>query len=329
MHRQTSIVILVLAVVALSGLTPASADESCPLNATFTELRHETDAPGTGQVVETEPEILFYELPVHPGDALIEVGLLRGERSVLVEQIRLIDGYPTPKRQGLRAPDGIADLGPTVVEVLSDSPAQRDRIQRFAGSGELSVEVRLDGALVDSLALEELVRRSSLLKQRADLAPRAITPQIREPADASGLHPLSAASTSCEDQCLAQYDRCADECVFSPDSDACFASCQAGRDDCLAECSGTCTETTTTSTEITEVSTTFLGPIECLGHPSFGRDRYALVDILFKKTITTTTTHADCTETVTTDVTYFTNRCWQLYQLAPDCFVTNPSQNFC
>lgn len=318
-----------LAILLIGSLVPfpALAGEGCQIEAAFSALRSQTDFFDDSHAYQVDSQLLLYRLPTVPGVGdVVEFEFFHGERSLLVEEIDLI--AEDPALEALR-PDA-KSIPSAVVEVLSTSPAERARIRRFAQDAEVEVRVRLSGNRVETLSLSDLAQRSASLQGDESITPRAISPRLSQPSALPILKPpVIRAKSACEDGCYIQNDFCTDECVFVPNSGPCFDSCDEWLDECLGECAGVCTPWTNTSTAITLVSTIPVGPVECHYRSSSGKSWYVWTERRFKRTVTTTTMNADCTETVSTDVTYFNLYCWSFYVYSPGCFELYPTFGFC
>jgi len=318
----------ILAIALFLGLAisvqPAFASEDCQVQKMFDQLRSTSDVVIDDQAHEVDTRLLFLRLPHSPpAGTRVEVDFLRGGQSLVREIIVLTDEGNAERN--LEAP---GDAQPSVIEILSTSAAELARVRKLLEGGEVSVQVRLDGELVDTLSLRQLVERSDDLRQSESL-PRAIAPRLAEGEKQFGARGEGSALTegACENACYAQEDYCYDQCVWVPNSTPCFAACDEALDECLMECAGTCTPTTQTSTTVVLVSATPLYAFEC--KLRFGSlDDYILTRLKYKRTVTTTTTNSDCSQTVSTTVTYIYVTCWSFF--AQGCFYPQGSAfGFC
>ncbi|MCB1032782.1 MAG: hypothetical protein KDD47_02985, partial [Acidobacteria bacterium] len=274
---------------------------------------------------------ILLELPFALAEgSVVELTFSRAGASLGAERLvlaSLSEGIEVPA--DARALPGGPDSGVTVIEILATSPAERERLQSLdlQADGKVSVEIRANGLVIDTLPWTELAQRSEALLEAAAL-PAAIEPRYL-PAASPGLHNVSAHLTACEENCWIDYDLCYDGCVWVPNSGPCFDSCNANLNACLAACSTSCTPSTTTTTTITILGYVQTNIVKCAWDSSLGSaDYYRRYLRKRKKTVTTTTTNADCSQTVTTTVTYPNNYCWGFAGPGP-CTPTEYDLNQC
>lgn len=201
-----------------------------------------------------------------------------------------------------------------VVELLSANPARLGALYRIAARQDVKVRVARNGELVGTVPFAELAAASDRLSQEAVL-PFAVRSTRRQETG----HRRSLQKDECTQFCDDQQNDCYLNRCGQFGSASCYDACDSQWIDCLESC-GICQPSSSTSTTYSIASTTPLNVFEC--HTTFGsfspKGIYRAYDRLIKRTDTTTTTNSDCTQTVTSQVSYFHTYCW-VFQY-PDSF---------
>lgn len=320
MRKFVFALLLLVLVLPTSLFAADEGDKSCQLQKALEQIRAETDVLIFDENAGPDMDLLFYRLPAGTelGEDGLEFEAFVGGKSLLLERIRPID---------LEA----AAAG-GALELLSQSPQQLTALHRLGRSGaELELSLR-HGSTSESFSYEELVAQSNelrdalpeLLLTRTEL----VSSRFQKPAASEErIAPLHKDQCTqwCDDE---QYDCYLNRCgQFGGPS--CYNACDIQYLDCLEGC-GICQPDSTTTTTVTLFSISELGPVECKFDPYWvGNSYYIWSKIRYKKTVTTTTTNSDCTQTVSTTVTYFDVYCWRYYAYSPNCIVIWPTTNFC
>ena len=306
------------------------AREACGLDQVVLQLEKTSDSVSTDRAYEVDDSLLFYQFfqELSLGGDLIGVEISRDGEILVQESIELIASLlPNPGAEA-----ALAASGTTVIEVLGTSPAMRARLAE--GRDGLTVTVRLNGDLFETLSFEELQKRSLVLREaetlphalRSDLSPsRKSVLASKNPGFTVGAGFLT--KDACTDYCSDEHDNCPyDRCGQFP-SQGCLDACDAQFEDCLESC-GVCQTSSSTSQAISLVSVTPQGITQCMNDTFFwGKGIFEWTKRRFKVVTTTTTTNADCSITTSTSTSFFNNFCWSFrYNL--NCFPF-PGNNFC
>ena len=288
----------------ISSLPASGADESCQIREILSQLQAESDVLITEESYQPNPQLLLYRLPAELADgSVLEVGLERRGATIFTEEITLLadstEGSPS-----------------SVIELLSTSPAERARIHLLPADS-VKVQIRLEGRELQSLSLEELIEGSDALKEEGVL-PRAIQPGSSVVPAGSGFQSLVAPLTACEEDCWDDFDICTGNCSY-PSGPGCYPACDSALISCLNVCNPSCAPKVKTKTKVAVVSISAIGPVQCNQLAGGGTDWYIWTQVNLKKTVTTTTTHEDCSQTVDVTVSYFDGFCWKYY--VPDCSI--------
>lgn len=209
-----------------------------------------------------------------------------------------------------------------VVELLAALPTRLNALHRLAESGQVEVVVEHNGVAKAGIPWIDLVFQSETLRQ-GEVAPHAVTSTVRFEA-ASQPAQKDACTDYCDDE---QYDCYLYRCgQFG--SASCYDACDDLYLDCLEGC-GICQPSSTTTTTYTTVSTTPTSYVECRTDYFFGKGYYRAYDRRIKRTVTTTTTNSDCSQTVTTTVSYFNIYCWVWLYNDPYCYSVGQASPLC
>lgn len=285
---------------------PALAENgSCQIDKLSSKLSPRTDL-FVDPASEDESNLFFHQFAMAlPVGTEIRFEIRHEDHLLLAEEVSLIEGSSGLGSEALAG----AKFGGTVVEILSQAAAERSRLRHAASSEEINVSVWLDGELNEVLSISELVDRSTAL--RGNSIPHAIL--IRGAAEAEALE-LPMTKGACENSCYNQHDACYDNCVWVPNSGPCFDSCDDDLDECLLDCSGGCNPSTTTSAFGTLLSESPFGSPECIKPYGLNpRKRYQKYQLIVRVTTTTTTTLANCSQTVTTTISYDYPTCYKFH----------------
>lgn len=226
--------------------------------------------------------------------------------------------------------------GRPVVELLAAHGQRLERLEHLAQTRSVDLAVHRDGA-VDRRPLSDLRAASDALSAEpfapfalVSSSPAAVTIEAPTKLGETVLDTVQTKS-QCEQYCDDQYDDCIWSRCEPQGSSSCYDACYDQFLDCLEwECS-ICEVSSTTSTQNTLHSQTPTPYVECRYSPIFGygKGQYRYIERVIKQTRTTTTTNSDCSETVTTSVSYFNSNCWTF--LYPDnfCFSLGTIYNIC
>jgi hypothetical protein len=258
------------------------------------------------------PPPLFVDLGagVATGDRVTFEILLNG-KPFLAEKVELF-------RDALAAPPEIEKIdfsAVPVVELLSANPARLAGVHRLARTEAVELRISRNGEVVKTLPFSEVAAASERLSQ-GPVLPFALRSAVSNAVERQPIAQKDECTQFCDDQ---QYNCYLNRCgQFGGPS--CYAACDVEWIDCLENC-GLCQPSSSSTTVLSFVSDTPLNIFEC--HTVFfnagPKGIYRKIDRLAKRTVTTTTTNADCTQTVTTQVTFFHLVCWALQQ-PQNCF---------
>jgi len=320
MRKLVFVLLLLVLALPTSLFAADEGDRSCQLQDVLEQIRAETDVLIFDENAGPDLDLLFYRLPADSelDENGLELEAFVGGKSLLLERIRPIESE--------------AATAGGAIELLSQNPQQLTALHRLGRSGaELEISLRY-GSMSQSFSYEELVAQSNELREALpDLLltrTELVSSRLQKPA-ASDERIVPLHKDQCTDWCDdEQYDCYLYRCgQFG--SASCYNACDIQWEDCLESC-GICQPDTTTTTTVTLFSVTDLGPVECKNDPYWvGNSWYIWSKIRYKKTVTTTTTNADCSQTVTTSVTYIDIYCWRYYAYDPNCYVIWPAYNFC
>lgn len=297
--------------------TPLGATPVCVQKAA---AEHAGLPVGDAPVIENA-DPLFFELPasVAVGDTL-RFEITVGDSVSLTETVELT-----------RAPaavEGVSTSAVSAVELLAAQPARLDFLRRAAAENQVEILVTRGETVLGTYAFGELAAASE------SLAPGGVRPfDLRSTLEVERARPALGESPSwkytCEELCdLDQEDCYYYRCdQFGPPS--CYQACDDQWEDCLTSC-GFCQPSSSSTTTTTIQSSTPISGLICkrsffssaTGHQRLFRQQ-------LKHTTTTTTINSDCSQTVTTSITYSTEDCWKwidfnscAYQL-----IENPAAN--
>ncbi|MEM9556741.1 MAG: hypothetical protein AAGC60_20950 [Acidobacteriota bacterium] len=297
--QMKTLALLSLALCCLPGLALAEAP-SCAKS-----LIAELDGISVEDVRITDATVdpLYVALAGAQSGDVVEVEILVDGVRHLGESLTLGTALAIDAERGLQ--------GPQVVELLAAHPQRLARLDRFAASRDIAVHLRHAGA--------EVVYAFDAL--RVDAA--SLDAQGARPFDLTSTLHLAAQSTPTKNACIDFCDMEYEDCIFyrcEPEgSQSCYNACEAQFVDCLEfECS-ICQVETSTSTNDTLHQVNPTGIQECRWSTFYGVGYYDYLQLVIKRTTTTTTTNADCSETVTTSVSYYNSYCWRLAFNNPFC----------
>ena len=258
---------------------------------------------------EADADLLFYRFaePLEAGRDSIEVEVLYNGKRYIEERIELVGntGF-TPSSNG------------TVVELLAPHAQQLRHLHRLAlRTKSLEVSIRVNGNQIERLAFQDLVKASSALELTM-IAPQALRSEltfsqfISGPAASKPLD-LGKAGGDCRETCDWYYEDCiAGRCNYNP-----CQYCEDEYEQCLVDLCGACEPSTVVTTETIQLPTVYDSP-ECVYRPN--PMPWQTLTAVYRKKIetqkiitTTTTTHTDCSQTVSQTVTYNQGWCLELY----------------
>lgn len=202
-----------------------------------------------------------------------------------------------------------------VVELFSTHPSRLNLLRRTLAEAAAEVAIFANGKPVRTETFADLERKGRDLAG-ASIAPQAIRSTVRTEASARPNQ-----KNACTDACYFELEDCNYYRCGQFGSASCYDNCYWLYLDCLEYNCSNCVPSSSSTTTYTTVSTTPTSTVEC--HTSggfFPKGFYRLYTKQIKQTITTTTINSDCSETVTTQISYFNINCW-VYQYAdPNCF---------
>lgn len=250
------------------------------------------------------------------GDHLRFEILVDGELS-LTEEVELIGTSAANQKESL-------DFSATpVVEFLATAPARLDFLRRAAVNGTVEVISYLGATKVGNWVFADLEAESALLRTEGAL-----------PYDLSSKLTLAAPTTvqnkySCHDICDWEQDDCYLNQCGQFGSASCYNACDDQWVQCMEGC-GVCQPSSSTQVTETVVSTTPTSTTACkrsFFNSTTGTQR--LMNRRIKRTTTTTTTNSNCTQTVSTSVSYYNTTCWKWINLNSCSWVLieNPAAN--
>jgi hypothetical protein len=208
-----------------------------------------------------------------------------------------------------------------VVELFADTPEKVYDMRLLVESGiDVTFDIFVGEEIVETVSGAEIMARSNSLMESG-----ALPQEIRIPFAQQSLS-QSSAKTYCY-QCTQQYSACvASNCDGHLPPRLCDR-CDTIYDQCLATCDDCIPGTTSESTH-TGQETTQTNDFNCyyMPNPIFSGDSatYRMLLIKHEVTETITTTHSDCSQTVTQNVTYHYHWCWALWDNS-NCF--DPDSN--
>lgn len=242
--------------------------------------------------------------------------VIAGGSPVLSESVELIEAENSDRA-------GKAGSATPVVEFLAGHEARLAYVHRLGERHNLEIRILQNGVEVETVAVADLLARSELLAS-ADIAPLAHRSTVQIAATAPQQEMFS-----CVFNCGLDQNTCYDQCGVG--DSYCLGICDSEFDECVHNCNGTCAPHTSTNTTYTLISLTPTSTYECHTSTIPGQTKgiFRLYTQLIKKTVTTTTTNLDCSETVTTQVSYFNFPCWIFQYSSPSCGSLGQLTNFC
>lgn len=209
-----------------------------------------------------------------------------------------------------------------VVELLAAQPARLDFLRRAAERGTVEVVVVHGPTDLGLRTLDDLEASSAGLTA---VNPFGLRSSVATPG-AEGRQ----TKFNCEQYCDDEQDSCYLDRCGQFGSASCYDACDIEWLNCLESC-GICQPSSTSSTVTTIVSTTPTSNVVCTRsffNPAVtGRQRAFTRQL--KHTTTTTTTNSDCSQTVTTSISYSNTLCWQWinFNSCPWLVWENPAAN--
>lgn len=278
--------------LALLFSVPLFADQACP------RIADRPGQPGELELAIDGASPLYVRLgsQATAGDRLKFEILVNGLLS-LTEEVELL---------GMSA-ENRPSFGTPVVELLAAAPARLELLRRAAMDGTVEVTSYLGDTKLEHRTFADLDAESAALRTEGAL-PYDLSSELSyaAPTDLQNKY-------SCQDFCDMEQDDCYLNRCGQFGSASCYDACDTEWVQCMeAEC-GVCQPSS--STEVTETvdSTTPTSTTVC--KRSFFNAAVSGVQRLMnrriKRTETTTTTNSDCSETVTTNVTYYDTTCWK------------------
>ncbi len=311
MRKFRFIALLLLLIPSLQSF--AAGDNQCVKRGLAEKL---------GVALEDVPLMVSQTLPVYlsspnslaVGDQLT-FEVIAGGSPVLLESVELIeDGNGDRSNASSASP---------VVEFLAGHEARLAYVHRLSERHNLEIRVSQNGSEVETVAFADLLARSELLASQA-IVPMAHRSTLQVAATASQQEMFS-----CVFNCGLDQNTCYDQCGVG--DSYCLGICDSEFDECVHDCNGTCAPHTSTNTTYSLVSLTATSTYQCHTTSILGQEKgiFRLYTQRVKKTVTTTTTNLDCSETVTTQVSYFNQPCWIFQYLSPFCSSLGQLTNFC
>lgn len=222
-----------------------------------------------------------------------------------------------------RSENKVAEEGRPVVEFLAGQPQRLTVLHHLGERQQVDITTLHNGEIAEKVSLQDLVAQSEILSA-GPLDPFALqsTVVIQAPAP-------PAENYTCVEICDLELDYCINnQCGGGGTS--CTNYCEQQYVDCLEGC-GFCVPSSTSTTTYSTVSVTPTSTYEChtSSVPGWSKGIWRLYTKRIKKTVTTTTINNDCTQTVTTQITYFNLPCWVWQYSEPYCYSYGPISNFC
>lgn len=212
--------------------------------------------------------------------------------------------------------------GTRVVELLGGQPARLEFLRRAVQKGTVEVVLFLGDVDLGRRTLSELEAQSTRLRDRG-VQPFASRSSVESPGKL-----FTKSMEDCTYACEVAQDDCYYYQCGQFGSAACYGNCDMLYVSCLESC-GVCQPSSSSQTTYTTVSTTATSTVEC--HKSITNPPYTGLQRLYnrqiKRTVTTTTINSDCSQTVTTQVTYFTTPCWTWIDYYPCYWITFEGQS--
>ncbi|MEM8930057.1 MAG: hypothetical protein AAGE94_02715 [Acidobacteriota bacterium] len=275
------------------------------------------DTAGDVELIDNAPPPIYVELGAGAavGDRLrIEYRI--DSRVSVIEELELAEAPAV-------AEDAAIQSTIPVVELLAGQPARLELVRRAQANGTVEVSIRHGEIDLGVFGLDGLEARGAELLQSAAASPFGLRSTVSVP----GVRQVKGA---CEDRCDDEQD----DCYFSRcgqfGSSSCYNACDIDWVDCLEDC-GICQPSSSSTVTTTTVSTTPTSTVLCTRmffHPQVRGQQRAFTRRL-KDTTTTTTINSDCSETVTTSVSYRNTSCWQWinFNFCPFPVIENPAAN--
>jgi hypothetical protein len=275
--------------------------------------------------VYRDPVYLFLGNDLEDGDRLRLQVLVEGEKR-FTQELELIP-HPAPlgKEPAFATP---------VVELFPARPERLAALERKSRDQRVEIAVYRNGELLLTASLTDLLRESETLRAQP-FEPKSLRfEETRQPTPVAVGAESTAPSLNakgfcfgctCLEQCDWEQDRCYQVCDNFNPGQACYDRCDQRFLSCQNSCGG-CQPSTSTSTQIGFGDITVLSPSQChhVNTPppqgSILNGFYDFIRQTRSQIVTTTTHHADCTQTVTTTVTSLpAQTCWRLLQLDSTC----------
>lgn len=305
--------------ILLVSLFPQAvlADQSCVRQALAE--RHGI-APADVDLVETSVEPLYIELAssLSVGD-LVRFEIRAEGLPLLTEQVRLTEAPLVVEVDGVTLP-----VSTPVIELLASHSTRLEMLRRAAAEGAVEISIFHGESQLGSFDLAELDRRSTELLSSVGVSPFGLRSTVSEAAA------RVEKNSQCEYYCDDEQDSCYLDRCGQFGSASCYDACDREYIDCLETC-GICQPSSSTTVSEQVVSTTPTSTVLCtrsfFNWSVTGYQR--AMDRQIKRTETTTTVNSDCSETVTTSVSYYNIICWQWlnYNTCPYVKVENPAAN--
>lgn len=251
------------------------------------------------QVIENAPEPIYVDFGTElPTGERVRFEILVDGALSLTEEIELTKGDTSFE----------ARKGAPVVELLAGQPARLEFLRRAAKTGTVEISLSLGGASFGRRTLSELEAQSTRLRA-SGVRPSATRSAVKS---SRGIKQIFAESEDCQYDCEVAQDDCYYYQCGQFGSAACYGNCDMLYESCLENC-GICQPSSSSQTTVTVHSTTPTSVVQCrrsfFNSSVTGHQRYN--DRVMKQTVTTTTINSNCTETVTTQVSYYSTFCWQ------------------
>ncbi len=247
------------------------------------------------------PLPLFIELGRPPmAEDTVRVAIRLDGDLIFTEKLRIQPLKPES------SPDQAASSAgrPSVVEILAAHPNRRELLNQQAADRSVEVEINHNGASLGVFSWNQLEHRSQEMKmvKPADISSETSSRAVGVPF-----------KSACEQLCEAELDDCNESRCGQFGSQSCYNSCNQAYEDCLVHDCGLCVQDSTTVTTLEVQSETATNTVLCtrsfFNSSVVGRQR--LFNQRIKQTDTTTVTQTDCSQTLSTNVTYFNQGCWR------------------
>lgn len=302
MSRSVRFFVLSLFLLPLQAF---AADDRCVRQGIATAVGLPSDKIVLAEALEA-PLYVELEASFAPGDRF-KFEVRRNGEIFSTEEVELVAGGTDSAKIDFTARP--------VVELFSTHPSRLNLLRRTVSEGAAEVAISQNGKLVRTEAFAALERKGR------ELAGAAISPQAMRSTDRTEASARPAQKSACTDACYFELEDCNYYRCGQFGSAACYDNCYWLYLDCLEYNCSNCIPSSSSTTTYSTVSTTPTSVYEC--HTSggfFPKGIYRRYTKQIKQTVTTTTINSDCSETVTTSISYFNINCWVYQYSDPNCY---------